>query len=83
MSEENTRGKVGESSAGNRIKARHSAEGKGKSLKVFARLLVQSGDQDAKDWFDSKTGVGNISRLEKNKTRISLEKSAKKMSKKK
>jgi hypothetical protein len=83
---ENTRGNrgnVGESSCGDRIKARHSTEGKGLSLKAFARTLVKSGDQDAKDWFDSKAGAANVSRSEKNKTRIHLEKSATKMSRSK
>lgn len=86
MSEENAhgnRGEVGESSAGDRIKARCATEGKGQSLKAFARTLVKAGDQDAKDWFEAKTGAGELSKSEKNKTRISLEHSATKMSRSK
>lgn len=86
MSEENARGnrgEVGESSAGDRVKARHSTEGKGQSLKAFARTLVKAGDQDAKDWFENKTGAGELSRSEKNSTRVHLEKAATKMSRSK
>ena len=83
MANENrgSNGQVGESSAGDRVKARHRKEGSGKSLKQFARDLVNKGDQDATDWFAAKAGALELSRSDKTKARITLEKSASKLAK--
>lgn len=53
------------------------------SLKKFARELLKSGNQVAKDWFAHKRGSLNASRSEKNQSRISLEKQATKAAKRK
>jgi hypothetical protein len=81
--ENNTRGEVGKSTAGNRVKARYSKSGKHVSLKQFARGLVKAGDQDATDWFAAKAGALDLSRSDKNKTRVALEKSMTKAAKSK
>lgn len=60
------RGELGKSSAGDRIKVLHRAEGRGVSLKVFARNLAKSGNQDAKDWFECKKGAMNQNRNDAN-----------------
>lgn len=76
-----SRGEVGKSTAGDRVKARYAKSGKNVSLKQFARGLVKTGDQDATDWFASKAGALNLSRSDKNKTRVALEKSMTKAAK--
>jgi hypothetical protein len=53
------------------------------SLKRYARDLAKSGNQTAKDWFDHKAGSLNEERSEKNRTRISLEKTASKAARRK
>lgn len=76
-------GKVGQSSAGDRVKARFTKENSKLSLKDFVRTLVKLGEKDAKDWMDNKSGLGEVSRSEKNKTRVHLEKAMTKASKSK
>lgn len=53
------------------------------SLKKFARELLKSGNQVAKDWFAHKRGSLNAQRSEKNQSRVSLEKQATKAAKRK
>ena len=79
----NVRGDLGEGTVGSRLKSRWHKEGKGLSLKQFARKLVASGDKLAQDWFDSKRGLMNQSRTDKNKQRLLLEKQATKASRRK
>ncbi len=77
------RGEVGVATAAKTIKKMwHQQIGKKTSLKAFASKLAASGDQVAKDWFAHKAGSLNQKRNEKNVARISLEKSATKLSKK-
>jgi hypothetical protein len=78
MSESNTK-----SPPGLRLKARWRKEGRGMSLKKFARKLVSEGDQLAKDWLEVKSGALNDSRSDKNKQRISAEKQASKQASRK
>lgn len=63
------------------LKTRHTKEGNGLSLKEFARRLVREDNEHAKDWFANKAGLLNEERSDKNKARVSLEKSATKLSK--
>lgn len=64
----------------------HSKEGKGMSLKVFVKSLIQSGNDEtvalAKAWFANKKGAKNQDRKPENEDRIKLEKLAKKAAKK-
>lgn len=60
------RGVVGTATAGLTIKQRWGAEGRGLSLKSFARKLAKDGDQIAKDWFAHKRGSMNQKRTDKN-----------------
>jgi hypothetical protein len=53
------------------------------SLKRFARELAKSGNAVAKEWFANKAGAKNAKRLDKNATRISLEKQASKAARRK
>lgn len=61
-----SRGDLGVATAGDTIKKRHRAEGNRLSLKVFARSLLKSGDQVAKDWFAHKKGALNQGRNDGN-----------------
>lgn len=63
---------------GHQLKNRWRKEGKGLSLKQFARKLAASGEQIAKDWFDCKRGVNNQQRLDANIQRVAAEKQASK-----
>jgi len=63
------------------LKSRHAKEGNGMSLKEFARRLVREDNESAKDWFANKAGLLNAERSDKNKTRVSSEKSATKLAK--
>ncbi len=45
---------VGQGTPGRQLKARWHKEGKGLSLKQFARKLAATGDVVAKTWFDNK-----------------------------
>lgn len=74
---------VGQPSAGKEIKSRWQREGKGKSLRQFARGLIAAGDKTAQDWFDQKKGALNEKRTDKNQARINLEKQASKSARKK
>jgi hypothetical protein len=53
------------------------------SLKKFARELLKAGDAVAKAWFANKRGASNAKRLEKNASRITLEKQASKAARRK
>jgi hypothetical protein len=53
------------------------------SLKKFARELLKAGDPVAKAWFANKRGAQNAKRLEKNASRITLEKQASKAARRK
>ena len=53
------------------------------SLKKFARQLLASGNQLAKDWFAHKSGSLNEERNEKNRSRASLEAQASKAARRK
>jgi len=53
------------------------------SLKKFARELLKAGDPVAKAWFANKRGAANAKRLEKNASRITLEKQASKAARRK
>ncbi len=44
---------------GQQLKLRWRKEGKGLSLKQFARKLVDAGDSMATTWFDMKKGLYN------------------------
>lgn len=81
MADTNDNGVVG--TAGQQLKARWHREGKGMSLKQFARKLVASGDKVAQDWFDHKKGSLNQSRTDANKTRVAAEKAATKANRRK
>lgn len=74
---------VGQPSPGTTLKQRWHAEGNGKSLKQFARSLLASKDEAAKDWFDYKSGALNEVRSDKNKARVGLERQASKAARKK
>lgn len=58
------------------LKSRFVKEGKDMSLKQFARMLATKGDEMALRWFDNKHGACNAYRSEKNRVRVSLEKTA-------
>lgn len=64
------------------LKTRHAKEGKGLSLKEFARRLSNDGDKIAQDWFANKSGMANDSRSDKNKLRVGAEKTATRSAKK-
>jgi hypothetical protein len=53
------------------------------SLRTFARQLIQAGDQVAKDWFDHKKGSLNQERSMTTQKRITEEKNATKMARRK
>ncbi len=53
------------------------------SLKKFARELLKAGNPVAKEWFANKRGAKNAKRLEKNASRITLEKQASKAARRK
>jgi hypothetical protein len=57
---------VGTATAGQQLKARWHKEGRGLSLKQFARKLAASGDKVAETWFEMKRGLHNQERTEKN-----------------
>lgn len=57
---------VGTATAGQQLKARWHKEGRGLSLKQFARKLAASGDTVASIWFEMKKGLHNQERTEKN-----------------
>jgi hypothetical protein len=65
-------------SVGLQLKNRWRNEGKGVSLKQFARKLLAAGDSTAQEWFDRKKGLLNQDRSDKNKQRVSAEKQASK-----
>ena len=67
---------VGKATVGQTLKNRWRKEGKGLSLKQFARKLVASGDSVAQEWFDRKHGLMDLDRSDKNKARIMQEKQA-------
>jgi hypothetical protein len=64
------------------LKALHAKEGKGLSLKEFARRLERAGNELAKDWFANKSGIANDARDKKSIDRIAAEKAATKSAKK-
>jgi hypothetical protein len=53
------------------------------SLRKFARSLLKEGDNQAKQWFDNKSGKNNDTRSDKSQARILLEKTATKAAKRK
>lgn len=57
---------VGTATPGQQLKARWHKEGRGLSLKQFARKLVAAGDTVASTWFEMKRGLHNQERTEKN-----------------
>lgn len=73
---------IGTATAGKAIKHLWYKEGKGLSLKAFARKLVAEDNQTAKDWFEHKEGALNLSRSDKNRARVDVEKAATKSAKK-
>lgn len=77
------KGEVGKATAGGSIKARHRAEGRGLSLKVFARKLAKDGDEVAEQWFANKLGAANQSRSDKNIAAASASSTATKAAKRK
>lgn len=60
------RGELGVATAGDTMKQRHRSEGRGLSLKQFARKLEASGDKVAKEWFANKRGAANQQRSDAN-----------------
>lgn len=83
MSDVDNRGVVGVGTAGQQLKARWHKEGKGLSLKQYARKLVAAGDQVAQDWFEHKKGVLNQGRSDAAKKRIAEQKAASKTARRK
>ena len=77
------RGEVGTASAGDKMKQRHRAEGRGLSLKVFARKLAKGGDETAEQWLANKLGAANQSRSDKNIAAASATATATKAAKRK
>lgn len=63
---------VGNGSPSSKIKLLWRSEGKGFSLKQFARKLLQSKSQIAVDWFNAKNGEGYLERSEANRTLAKL-----------
>lgn len=61
------RGVVGQGTPGSRLKALWHKEGKGKSLKQFARSLVKD-NADAKRWLENKLGKHDQKRSDANAT---------------
>jgi len=59
------------------------AKPKAPSLRTFARQLAKTGDQVAKDWFDHKKGSLNQERSMTTQKRITEEKNATKMARRK
>lgn len=74
---------VGKSTVGLQLKNRWRKEGRGFSLKQFARKLVSEGDSLAQDWFDRKKGLNDQARSASNQQRIAAEKQASKSSSRK
>lgn len=74
---------VGKSTTGLQLKNRWRKEGRGFSLKQFARKLLAEGDLLAKDWFDRKKGLNDQVRSAANQQRILSEKQASKSSSRK
>lgn len=64
------------------IKSLHAKNGKGLSLKEFARRLVRDGNELAKDWFANKGGATVEARSKLKEERITAEKAATKSAKK-
>lgn len=60
------RGEVGVASASLTLKTRYASEGRGISLKQFARKLAKEGDAVAKEWFANKSGAKNQKRTDSN-----------------
>ena len=77
------KGVLGESSAGDRVKRLWRADHTRMSLKMFARKLAASGDQDAKDWFECKREVLNEARSDKNVAAAQLASAASKNARRK
>ena len=79
------RGEVGTATASLLLKQRHSSEGGGVSLKLFARKLAKDGDEVAKEWLANKLGGSAKARSDKNvalaKTSGSATKAAKRKKK--
>lgn len=57
---------VGTATPGQQLKTRWHKEGRGLSLKQFARKLAAAGDKVAETWFEMKKGLHNQERSEKN-----------------
>jgi len=80
-------GIVGEGSASSRLKRAHAKSKSRASLKQFARDLAKSGDGDAQAWFLHKKpsffNEAKAARLVRHGARISAEKAATKLARKK
>jgi hypothetical protein len=74
---------VGKAAVGLQLKNRWRKEGRGFSLKQFARKLIASGDPLGQEWLDLKRGHSNQERNAANKQRVAAEKQASKSSKRK
>ncbi|NBW58606.1 hypothetical protein EBR43_12695 [bacterium] len=74
---------VGKSTVGLQLKNRWRKEGRGFSLKQFARKLIAEGDSLAQEWLDLKKGLADQERSAANKQRVAAEKQASKSSKRK
>jgi hypothetical protein len=61
----NSRGEVGPGTPATKVKALWRAEGKGMSLKKFARSIVKD-NADAKRWLENKTGKHDTAPKEAN-----------------
>lgn len=83
MSDTDKSGVVGTGTSGQQLKARWHKEGKGLSLKQFARKLVAAGDKLAQDWFDHKKGILNQGRTDTKRAKIAAEKQASKAARRK
>ena len=83
MSDTDKRGVVGTGTAGQQLKSRWHKEGKGLSLKQFARKLVAEGDKTAQDWFEHKKGILNQGRTDAKRSKIAAEKQASKAARRK
>lgn len=81
------RGEVGEGNTSSRLKRAHEKSKSKSSLKQFARELAKSGDGDAQAWLSHKKSSfakeAQAARLVRHGTRITAEKAATKLARKK
>ena len=76
-------GIVGVASTSLQLKQRWALEGKGMSLKAFARKLLKAGDELVSDWFAHKEGVLNQDRTAANRQKADEANRASKAAKRK